>query len=179
MRNIANTTELTSAVLARYIASTVGPAKQLIDKVCENTRKGIFRLISMVEAESKFAPLAAEDAYKNVVSHLADANRALALALESLDEARAIPKAVSKGHSEGGDEYFTFPVAGEAYLKRRKHDDAFLTHVCKRRGSAWIALCGKVKSSNILDDYTWDGGWDGSTKQKATCPKCAKLDPRP
>lgn len=78
MRNIANTTELTSAVLARYIASTVGPAKQLIDKVCENTRKGIFRLISMVEAESKFAPLAAEGAYKNVVSHLADANRAYA-----------------------------------------------------------------------------------------------------
>jgi len=178
MRTIANTTELATELRRLVRLAAIGPAKQLIDKLSENTRKNIFRLISMLEAESKFAPLAAEERYKSVVSDLVDANTALASALGKLDEARATPKAVTKGSPET-DEYFTFPVAGEAYLKRRKDEDAFLTHVCKRRGGAWLALCGKVKSSNILDDHVWDGGWDGSTKQRATCPKCAKLDPRP
>lgn len=61
--------------------------------------------------------------------------------------------------------WFTFPVAAVAYGKLATINAA-LTHSFDPTGER--VLCGKVKASNILDDYTFD------TEAAPTCTVCAK-----
>lgn len=78
-------------------------------------------------------------------------------------------------HPNERSQYLTFGVLAGAYLNHAK-DTTFLTHVCEVDDDGYPrkTLCNRVKPEHICPDgYTAE-----ELAGPATCPACAKKDPR-